>query len=152
MEKGNTKKENIIFSASLNYGEFIGAEVSCETKIQAKMCDAAYTLRKIIMEAPLSENLKIEDIAKGKILIPDPLLQFFTHLICGSDKRRGVTKSKQRVETICQDIIFAISSGVKKPAKNIILGMAMKSITGSHKVIDILNRLGHSISHTTVKS
>ena len=52
--------------------------MSCETKIQAKMRDAAYTLWKIIMEAPLSENLKIEDIAKGKILIPDPLLQFFT--------------------------------------------------------------------------
>ena len=29
--------------------------------------------------------------------------------------------------------------------------MAMKSITGNRKVIDILNRLGHSISYTTVE-
>ena len=84
--------------------------MSCDTKIEAKMRDAAYTLRKIIMEAKrtlLSENLKIEDIANGEIMIPDPLLQFFTHLICGSDKRRGITESKKRrVEAICQDIIF----------------------------------------------
>ena len=31
------------------------------------------------------------------------------------------------------------------------LGMAIKSITGSHKVIDILNRLGHSISYFTME-
>lgn len=149
------KKGNIIFSASLDHGDFIRAEVSCETKIQAKMCNAAYTLRKIIMEAkrtPLSENLNIEDIAKGEIMIPDPLLQFFTHLICGSDKRRGVKESKKcRVEAICLDIIFATSSGIKKPAKNIILGMVMKSIRGSRRVINILNRLGHSISYSTVE-
>ena len=29
--------------------------------------------------------------------------------------------------------------------------MVIKSITGSHKVIDILNRLGHSMSYTTVE-
>ena len=67
MEKGNTKKGNITFSAALDHGDFIiKAEVSFETKIHAKMHDATYTLHKIIMKAqitPLSENLKIELIA-----------------------------------------------------------------------------------------
>ena len=67
MEKGNTKKGNIRFSAALDHGDFIiKAEVSFETKIHAKMRDATYTLHKIIMKAqitPLSENLKIELIA-----------------------------------------------------------------------------------------
>ena len=141
--------------ASLDHGEFIRAEVPCNTKIEAKIRDAAYTLRKIIMKAkrtPLPKNLKIEDITNREIMIPDPLLQFFTHLICGSHKRRGVTESKKRrVEAICQDIIFATSSGVKKPAKNTILGMVMKNIKGSRTVINILNRLGHSIIYTTVE-
>ena len=75
------------FSASLNHEDFIRAQVSCQTKIQAKARDAGYVLRKIIMEAkrtPLSENLMIEDITTGEIWIPGPLLQFFTHLIFGS--------------------------------------------------------------------
>ena len=92
---GNTKKGNIILIASLDHGDFIRAEVSYETKIQAKMRDTAYTLRKNIMEAkrtPLLKNLNIEDIATGEIMVPDPLLQFFAHLICGSDERCGVTE------------------------------------------------------------
>ena len=39
-----------------------------------------------------SQNLKIEYIATGITMIPDPLLQFFTHLICGSDKQKGATE------------------------------------------------------------
>ena len=31
------------------------------------------------------------------------------------------------------------------------LGMGMKSIAGSRKVIEILNRMGHSISYNTVE-
>ena len=34
-----------------------------------------------------------------------------------------------------------------KPGKHLLIGPGMKSITGSRKVIDILNRLGHSISY-----
>ena len=55
------KKENIIFSAIFDHGDFIWAEVPCEAKIQAKMCNAAFTLRKIIMKAkrtPLSKKLE----------------------------------------------------------------------------------------------
>ena len=155
MENGNPKNGNIILSASLDHGDFIRAEVSCKTKVQVKMRDAAYTLWKTIMEAkrtPLSENLKIEDIANGEIMIPDTFLQFFTHLICGSDKGKCVTESKKRrIAAICQDMIFGTSSGVKKPAKTIILGIALKSITAIRNTTDILNRPGHSISYTTVE-
>ena len=46
LEKGNAKKGNIIFSASLDHGDFIiKAEVSFETKIHAKMRDATYTAK-----------------------------------------------------------------------------------------------------------
>lgn len=34
-----------------------------------------------------------------------------------------------------------------KPGKHLTIGLGMKSITGSRKVIDILNRMGHSISY-----
>ena len=41
-----------------------------------------------------------------------------TILICVSDKQRSVTGSKQRrIEAVCQDIIFASASGIKKLRK-----------------------------------
>ena len=64
-------------------------------KNSRKSHDAAYTLQKIIMKTkrkPFSQNLKIEYIATDITKILDPLLQFFTHLICGYDKQRGVTE------------------------------------------------------------
>ena len=39
-----------------------------------------------------------------------------------------------------------------KPSKHVSLGLGLKSITGSRKVIETLNRFGHCISYHTVKS
>ena len=163
------KKGNIIFSTSLDHGDFIRAEVSCETKIQAKMRNAAYTLRKIIMEAkrtPLSENLNIEDIAKGEIMIPDPLLQFFTHLICGSDKRGGVKESKKcRVEAIClpnlptegiPGVDLEVTPWNESQNFKIILSVAFQKTTNREKIqqrdADVLTKPNQLILHPIVQN
>ena len=81
MEKGDTKKREYY-----NHGDFIRVEASYETEVQAKMRDAAYTLRKAILEAkrtPRLQDLKIEDIVTGEITIPGPLLHFFADLTVG---------------------------------------------------------------------
>ena len=92
----------------------------------------------------LGGMLTVEDIVNGEVGIPNSLFFFLSHLICGHDKRKHSNESKTpRVKSLCQDIILSTTSGKKKSAKNIMLGMAMKSLIGSRKVIDILNRLGH---------
>ena len=71
--------------------------------------------------------------------------------MCGPDKRRGATKSKkQRVISICLDVIFAAAAGKRKPSKYLVLVIVIKSLTGSKKAIDILNRLGHTVCYSTV--
>ena len=57
----------------------------------------------------------------------------------------------RRIQAIAEDIVFAVTGGIFKPRKHIMLGMAMKKLTSSRKVIEILNRLGYSISYTTVE-
>ena len=54
--------------------------------------------------------------------------------------------TKRRVSSIAQDIIFSATSGRVKQPKHIALSMTIKSMTGSAKVITMLNRFGHSIS------
>ena len=41
--------------------------------------------------------------------------------------------------------------GAKIPAKHLQVGLALKSLTGSRKVIELLNRLGHSINYSAVE-
>ena len=47
--------------------------------------------------------------------------------------------------------IFAATAGLKKPQKHLMLGIASQSLTGSKKVIEIMNRLGHCASYHTIE-
>ena len=44
-----------------------------------------------------------------------------------------------------------MTRGLVKPQKHLLLGLGVKSMTGSKKVLNILNRLGHCISYTTAE-
>ena len=47
--------------------------------------------------------------------------------------------------------IFTVTSGQQKTSKHLQLGMTIKSLIGSKKVVDFLNRLGHSVSYITTE-
>ncbi|CAG9834603.1 unnamed protein product [Diabrotica balteata] len=49
------------------------------------------------------------------------------------------------------DIIYITHNGNLKTSKHICLDMALKSLTSSRKVIDIINRYGHCISYSAVE-
>ena len=88
---------------------------------------------------PLPEELKLKDIIRGEVEIPDILHTFFTHLIGGPDPRRNMSIRKQRrIRSISADVIFATTSGQKIPSKHLQIGLAIKRLTGSKKVIEIL--------------
>ena len=69
----------------------------------------------------------------------------------GSSVALESEKVLRLVQSVCDDVAFASSRGRIKPGKHLTMGHGMKSITGARKVIDILNRLGHSISDHTVE-
>ena len=56
-------------------------------------------------------------------------------------KRRLEIQIRDAAKSIGEDIIYAVSSGAKIPAKHLQVGLAMKSLTGSRKVIEVLNQL-----------
>ena len=45
--------------------------------------------------------------------------------------------------------MFAATGGLKKPQNHLMLGIVLKSLTGSRRVVEIMNRLGHCISYHT---
>ena len=49
------------------------------------------------------------------------------------------------------DTVFLVTNGRKKPSKHLKLGLPVKSMTGSKKLIGIFNKYGHCVSYTTTE-
>lgn len=94
----------------------------------------------------------MDDIIKGECDIPKQLYDFISNLIEGPDKNSESPDDKSvKVISLCSDIIYAITNGRTKPSKHLTLGLAMKSLTNSRKVITILNRYGHTVGYNLVE-
>ena len=95
----------------------------------------------------LPEALSAESLHRGQGHIPETLHQFFTVLYTGANQQPDIEKIKRLVQSVSQDVIYATTRGRTKPGKHLTLGLGLKSITGSRKVIEVLNRHGHCIGY-----
>ena len=59
-------------------------------------------------------------------------------------------EKQSKVLSLARDLIYISSEGRTQTHKALSLGMAMKQITGSAKLIRILNGFGHCVSSSTV--
>ena len=152
---GNKRKANILYGSSLSLGEAVQKLDIKGDDMKTKVRDIALLLREEINRAerfPLSNNLKTKDIKRGEVTVPELVTNFFQNLIGVPDVRRWESNFKKiRIKSMSEDAVFAATAGLKKPQKHLILGIALKNLTGSRKVIEIMNRLGHCVSYHTVK-
>jgi hypothetical protein len=84
----------------------------------------------------------------GKILkkgpVPHQLFNFITWMVGFSDEPELQHKVNIphdqccKVASICQDLIYAEAKGRKQTHKSLALGMTVRQLTGSRKLIDIL--------------
>ncbi len=116
---------------------------------------AALDLRNIALQ--LSTNhlvypLTADSLAKGEAVIPDEIMYFLRVLLTGeeNDDRIG-DRPKRLIKSLASDLIYSISNDQIKPAKQLLLGMAMKRMTGSKKIIEMLNRFGQSVSYHIIE-
>lgn len=102
---------------------------------------------------PTAEDLNMVNTEK---LIPTLLFNFLAWCFGESDEIETdvfVTtseKMKRKIFSIIQDMIHILSAGRKQTPKHLSLAMAVRHITGSARLINILNGLGHCISHSAV--
>ena len=144
--KGSTRQGNIIFTKTSSVFDAFNKEKSTTKSQDVQLRDAALVLREIILSSeskPLPENLTIDSVLHGTTNVPLKLNQFFHYLNCGPDLRRWKSNDKQHhIQSVSQDIIFAASSERKLPSKHLKLAVVLNSLTGSRKVVEILNRYG----------
>ena len=88
-----------------------------------------------------SSGITFDDIIDREVQIPEQLNQFFTHLVVGPDHRSHESASKiRRVESLAAETVFLVTNRRKKSSKHLKLGLAVKSMTGSKKLIGMLKR------------
>ena len=83
IEKGKTRRENIVFSSSLLTEEAYRTQYSKVTSDDMQIRAVAFKLRQEIKYAStikLPENLKVEDNFKGEVEVPDLVQNFFKYL------------------------------------------------------------------------
>lgn len=116
---------------------------------------AALLLRKQLLAVQrkgLPENPTLADLQEGEASPPDILVKFFTVLYSGQDSTQNCSDQvMRRVRSSCDDALFIVRRGQVKPAKQVALAVAMKSVTGSKKVIQVLNRFGHCINYNSIE-
>ena len=119
--------------------------------------ECAMKLRQDIMDVecfPLEEPLSVGQIMKGEASVPNSVTEFFTTLYTGSRYRHSdnISKRKQRlIDSTSADVLYASSGGKLLPGKHLSLALALKSMTGSKTVTNLLNRLRHCVSNEKVR-
>ena len=115
---------------------------------------SALILRQIIMKIEkktFGRNVRVSHLINGECEVPDILIEFFGILLTGGN----IDKIKNPriillANSFAQDIIYAVQRGHIKTSKHVTLGLALKSLTSSEKIVRLVHAYGHCISYTKV--
>ncbi|XP_077263749.1 uncharacterized protein LOC143898274 isoform X3 [Temnothorax americanus] len=107
----------------------------------------------------LAEDCTAEDLITGECdYVPELLTCFLETLIWGdvSHRSKEIRENKNynkelAIFSLGQDLIYAASSHKIKTSKHITLGLAVKSLCNSKKIINILSKYGHCCSYITLE-
>lgn len=145
--------KKIVYKSDLDVVKLAEAVVLADSRHRFRAQDVAYETRRRILSSKSRKlpntNLSLDDVEKGECDIPWFLYELISAIVRGPNPSRDEQQSDTvKIKSLCSDIMFVTSRGRLRPAKNIKLGLALKSMTGSRTVLTVLNRYGHCISYT----
>ena len=147
-------RKRIVYKNGMNVNSLINDRLLQENAKRTRFEQVAFELRNAIKNIPVkkcSQKMHVEDIAEGGCNVPPILFEFVSSVIQGPDWQRKNCNHDVRVESLCSDIIYIVSCGRVRLSKQMMLSLAMKSLTSSRKVATVLNKYGHCISYNAVE-
>ncbi|XP_071832154.1 uncharacterized protein [Apostichopus japonicus] len=102
---------------------------------------------------PTADDLTI-DAARN--IVPVPLFSFLTWCVGFSDEAELTDQvcisedNNQRILSLAQDLLYTSKKGCILLPKHSSLAMTIRHMTGSARLIGMLNRFGHCVSHSMV--
>ena len=99
----------------------------------------------------LPNPITLEAILEGQCTnVRAEQLEFYGIMYTGT-KDEASERIERYIESAAEDDIYKATSGKLKPSILILLGMGLKSITGSRKVQEVVNHFGHCIGYHTAE-
>ena len=102
-------------------------------------------------DAPQTWPPEVESEAQHAI-VPESTMDFLRYLLTGYNDPGHASQRVQRLlRSFAHDMVYAVTGGQTKPPKHIVLAFTVNSLTGNVELINVLNRLAHSISYSQME-
>ena len=94
---------------------------------------------------PTNDELKSESRKP-----PTSVYLFLSELMRQDSKGELSTQASRTVESFACDIVHSVTRGKVLQRKHVLLGLGLHNLTGSRKIVDIINKLGHCIPYNLI--
>lgn len=92
-----------------------------------------------------------DDLDNDTFNPPSSVMEFMKALLNFGNRCKEKSSNITRMaESFAQDIVFAVTRGEVLQLKHYLLALGLHSLTGSRKVIDIINKFGHCLNYNLV--
>lgn len=145
----------MIYSTKLSTGAAIGAAIEAATSEAKLLEDAASSLRRHILEASNKSELMpwpstSQYLMSGAKEPPKVLVDFLKLIFNGKPAEQSNPKLSRLATSIGADICSATTSSRWSQPKHLLLGVTLKHLTGSTKIVTLVNRMGRCSSYKQV--
>ena len=147
------KQGAVVYNTSLSKEAAIRRAQFDERSVkETAMYLRSHIIRMLHEQDALPKPVTAEAVMTGQGQTPPDLLTFFRTLYTGSSDVSRNARIERLVQSVCDDVVYTTTRGRSKPSKHMSMGLGLKSLTGSRKVLEILNRFGHSTGYHTVEA
>lgn len=117
---------------------------------------AALLMRKKLLDVEKkseSHSPTLDDLKDGNASPPELVVNFFQVLFGGQKQNREKYSDsvQRRAKSASEDALFIVQRGKVQPQKHVALGMCIKTVTGSKKMVQVLNRFGHCLNYNKLE-
>lgn len=154
------KNRVFLHPQDMGLDEMLSKGFELEDDISTKIRKIGMEIRKSINQMNTKKmpqtNITLKNIIEGECEIPKELHLLIESIVESPRVQNNENSSyrairKNKILSICSSIILTASSGLIRPSMCLQLALAAKSLTGSRRMINILNRLGHCVSYTVTE-
>ena len=144
-KKGNMKYDVALHLAKIN----AEGDDRMMWRCASKLCNYIFA----VQNKQICEPATIDNIVEGDTISPDSVKSFFKLLYTGnlSETEELSSRISPVIVSSAADAVFCCCAGKLTPGKELSLGFTLKSMTGSKKVLRLMNRYGHCASSETVR-
>ena len=136
-KKGNIKYDEALRLAKINAERDDRMMWRCASKL----CNYIFA----VQSKQTCEPATIDNILEGETITPDSVKSVFKLLYTGNLSETEETSSRISpvIVSSAAEAVFCCCAGKPTPGKELSLGFTLKSMTGSKKVLRLMNRYGH---------